>query len=174
MIIKVYARNIDPMLRDALRTMTQFTLEHLIESKHTLNSLKINIHLRHHDENGEVRPSKLANKYAPRAFDIYLDHHRMVHDDYKRVRDDTEWGHEVLRTLGHELVHVRDYVSGLLSWKNGLLYYKGTHYDCDNIIDYFDLPYEIEAYGRERGLLVRFLYYWQTLPQVQEYEMDVK
>jgi hypothetical protein len=174
MIIKVHARNIDPMLRDALRTMTQFTLEHLIKSKHTLNSLKINIHLKHHDENGEAIPSKHANKYRPRSFEVYLDHHRMLHDDYDRVRDDTEWGHEILRTLGHELVHVKDYVSGVLNWKNDLLYYKGKHYDCDNLIDYFDLPYEVEAYGRERGLLVSFLYYWSTLPQAYEYEMDAK
>ena len=35
----------------------------------------------------------------------------------------------------------------------------------DNIIDYFETPFEIEAYGREKGLLVAFLARWSEIEE---------
>ena len=45
------------------------------------------------------------------------------------------------------------------------LTYKGVHYDPDNLREYFELPYEIEAFGRERGLLVSFLAFWASVEE---------
>ena len=68
---------------------------------------------------------------------------------------------EVLLLLAHEMVHVKqwargetkDYVAGPRFRRfNGILY------DTD-VIDYWDLPWEIEAYGRERGLYIRYCEY---------------
>ena len=153
----------------ALHAMTHFTLAKLLPSKKLRNNLSIDIHLRHHDNFGEASLADDANRYRPRHFKIVLDHHRMGTNDYDREREDTEWGHEVLKTLGHELVHVKQYVLGELTWRDRGLTYKGAVYDPDNLLDYFELPYEIEAYGRERGLLVAFLIFWNTIEEEFEF-----
>ena len=44
----------------------------------------------------------------------------------------------------------------------GLLY-KGVNHDPENLMEYFELPYEIEAYGREKGLLYGFLKVWKNI-----------
>jgi hypothetical protein len=64
-------------------------------------------------------------------------------DDYEveikrslRMRD-------MLTTLAHELVHVKQYV-------------KGEMPDSITAGDYWDRPHEIEAHGRELGLFIRW------------------
>jgi hypothetical protein len=51
---------------------------------------------------------------------------------------------DMLVTLAHELVHVKQYVEGSLTQTS----------DVD--IDYWDRPSEIEAHGRETGLFIRW------------------
>jgi len=51
---------------------------------------------------------------------------------------------EMLTTLAHELVHVKQYELGELTQDNEAEY------------DYWDKPSEIEAHGRETGLFVRW------------------
>jgi hypothetical protein len=51
---------------------------------------------------------------------------------------------EMLVTLAHELVHVKQYETGTLTQDN------------ETGIDYWDRPSEIEAHGRETGLFVRW------------------
>lgn len=66
---------------------------------------------------------------------------------------------QMLIALAHEMVHVKQYARGNLKD-----YVKSSHkskwndeiLDC-NSIDYWDYPWEIEAYGREKGLYVRFM-----------------
>ena len=114
MKIKVHARNIDTKLRLALFAMTEFALARLIPSRRLRNNLSINIHLKHHSEGGEAMMSETTNPKRPREFEVIVDHHRAEIDNYNRTRTDTEWGHEVLKTLAHELVHVKQYVLGEL------------------------------------------------------------
>lgn len=67
-----------------------------------------------------------------------------------------------LTTLAHELVHVKQFAKGELKeylkkhpsamrWGNEII-----QYDDES---YWDMPWEIEAYGREVGLYVRYLDY---------------
>jgi hypothetical protein len=51
---------------------------------------------------------------------------------------------ELLTTLAHELVHVKQYELGELTQDN------------EDEYDYWDKPSEIEAHGRETGLFVRW------------------
>jgi hypothetical protein len=51
---------------------------------------------------------------------------------------------DMLTTLAHELVHVKQYIEGTLTQNN----------EAD--IDYWDKPSEIEAHGRETGLFIRW------------------
>ena len=78
-------------------------------------------------------------------------------------RTDLEWFVEILKTLAHELVHVKQYVLGELRWRDAGLMYKGINHEPDNLKEYFELPYEIEAYGREKGLLYGFMLVWKNI-----------
>ena len=106
-----------------------------------------------------------ADLYRPRSFKVIIDHHRLEVDNYGRERDTTEWAHEVLKTLAHELVHVKQYVMGELSMRRAGLCYRGVHHVVDTLTEYFELPYEIEAYGREKGLLISFLAFWKSISE---------
>lgn len=64
----------------------------------------------------------------------------------------------MLLALAHEMVHVKQYAKGemkdyvrssKIKWQNQVI-------DSDDV-DYWDLPWEIEAHGREKGLYFRFL-----------------
>lgn len=59
----------------------------------------------------------------------------------------------ILETLAHEMVHIKQYVMNetddvLSRWKNKKI--------DQNKVDYWNHPWEIDAYGREPGLLYKF------------------
>lgn len=57
----------------------------------------------------------------------------------------------LLETVAHEMVHVKQYARHEMKeprvWKGKIL---------DKSIEYWDLPWEIEAHGREVGLFIRW------------------
>ena len=166
MKIKLHARNIDNKLRTALYAMTSFAMAELIPSERLRNNVSINVHLKHHEEDGEAMLEEYANRYSHRDFKVIIDHHRAEIDDYGRTRSETEWGHTILRTLAHELVHVKQYLIGDLSWRD-----KGMLWGCEvfapeYLTEQLKTPYEIEAYGREKGLLVSFFIKWKEIEEV--------
>lgn len=66
---------------------------------------------------------------------------------------------ETLITLAHEMVHVKQYATGELRdymSSSKLQRWRDEKRDWSQV-EYWDLPWEIEAYGRERGLYVRFV-----------------
>ena len=163
-IVKLHARNINLKCKAALFAMTEYALSELIHSKRLRDNLMINIHLRHHSNEGEAKLADGTNRYRPRSFKIILDHHRMETNEMTgETRTDMEWFVELLKTLAHELVHVKQYVMRELRWRDAGLLYKGINHEPDNLKEYFELPYEIEAYGREKGLLYGFLLVWKNI-----------
>ena len=165
MNINLHARNIDTKFRTALYAMGEFAMAKLVPSSRLRNNISIDIHLKHHSENGEAMLSEFTNPKRPREFKIIVDHHRAEIDDYNRTRSDTEWGHEILKTLAHELVHVKQYVLGELKPVNNGFVFKKTLYTPNTLLDYFESPFEVEAYGREKGLLVAFLGKWKMIEE---------
>ena len=165
MKIKIHARYIDSKLKIALYAMTEFAMAKLVPSSRLRNNVSINIHLKHHDEGGEAMLSEDANKYRPRDFKIIIDHHQAEIDNYNRTRTDTEWGHTILRTLAPELVHVKQYLIGDLSWRDKGLLWKGEIFLPEYLTDHLETPYEIDAYGREKGLLISFLMKWKEIEE---------
>ena len=163
MRIRIYSRNIDKRLKIALYAMTEFAMASLVPSKKLRDNISIDVHLRKHDNAGEAKLAEHANRYRPRDFKVLLNHHDMEKDDYGRERTATEWAHELLKTLAHELVHVKQYVMNELSWRERGLLWKGRLYSPEHLGEYFETPYEIEAFGRERGLLVCFLARWSEI-----------
>ena len=166
MEIKIHARNIDDKLRIALYAMTEFAMARLVPSKRLRNNVSINVHLKHHEEGGEAMLSEDADRYRPRDFKVIIDHHQAEIDDYGRTRTDTEWGHTILRTLAHELVHVKQYLVGDLTWRDKGMLWKGVMFAPEYLTDQLETPYEVEAYGREKGLLVSFFVKWKEIEEV--------
>jgi hypothetical protein len=58
--------------------------------------------------------------------------------------------------LGHELVHVKQYLNNeIFDYVNGDVRFRGKVFDASHYRDhekYYDSPWELEAYGRESGL----------------------
>lgn len=63
-----------------------------------------------------------------------------------------------LQTLAHELVHVKQWARGQM---RDYKYHTHTRWNKSLVnsdsIDYYDLPWEIEAYGREFGMYRRYI-----------------
>lgn len=59
----------------------------------------------------------------------------------------------ILETLAHEMVHVKQYIEN--ETNDELTRWRGKRVDPDKI-DYWVQPWEIDAYGRETGLLTKF------------------
>ena len=162
MRVRIHARGLDKTFRLAMYGMVEYSMVKLIPSKRLRRNLEINIHMRKHPESGEAMIDEFANRRRPRSFRVILDRSKMEINDSGEERTDAEVALEILKTLGHELVHVKQYVKRELTTdRYGALRYNGVHYYVNNLLEYFELPYEIEAYGREKGLLVGFLAVWK-------------
>lgn len=59
---------------------------------------------------------------------------------------------KMLMTLAHECVHIKQYTLRELSSSHDI--FRGKKYKDD--IEYWESPWEIEAFGRERGLYTMF------------------
>jgi len=163
MIINLHARKIDIKFRAAIMAMGEFAMSRLVPSTRLRNNITLNIHLKHHVVDGEAKLSEFTNPKKPREFKIIIDPYRAEIDDFNRILTDTEWAHSILRLLAHELVHVKQYVMGELKLANNGFVYKKTMYSPENLDEYFDQPFEIEAHGRERGLMNAFMMRWKDI-----------
>ena len=63
------------------------------------------------------------------------------------------------KTIIHELVHLRQWVQGVLKERRGKMYYKDIK--CEDL-DYWEQPHEIEAHGLEES------YYHDYLTDTQQ------
>ena len=63
----------------------------------------------------------------------------------------------ILISLAHEMVHVKQWARNEMKeyCRLGEVRYMNKKYNMENI-DYWDYPWEIEAFGRQLGLFVRF------------------
>ena len=136
MKVKIHCKKFDTEFKMGLYAMVEFAMARLVESKRLRNNISIDVHFRHHSAEGEALIDSHANTYRPREFRVIIDHHRLEKDSYGRVRDTTEWAHEVLKTLAHELVHVKQYVMGELSMRKEGLCYRGVHHTVDTCLLY--------------------------------------
>lgn len=73
-----------------------------------------------------------------------------------------------LMTLAHECVHLKQYAMGEID--ENMNTWKGTR--VPKSTDYWDSPWEIEAYGREKGLYIRFCETYGLKFTITEKERD--
>ena len=166
MKVRIHGKNLPKKFRHGVFGMTHLTMRDLLNNRRVVNNLEIDIHFRHHADNGEAMIHENEFRSRPRMFRVIIDPYKTRIDDYGREMDDEEHANEMFKVLGHELVHVKQYALGELTTdRYGALRYNGVHYNPQNLLEYFDLPYEIEAYGKEKGLLVGFLAVWKNIEE---------
>ena len=129
----------DERFNEYVQRASQFYAEQLFPKqllRHIVVSIKFNKHL---DAFGYSSIEKRNTKGAAREFLIEL--HPYIS------------GVEILKTLAHEFVHIKQYVEGDLN--DSQTEWKGETIDSD-AMDYYSLPFEIEAFGLEVGLFTNF------------------
>ena len=133
-------------VRRLIEHATWFYAERLLGLR-LMGSLEITINLKKNllsKEGNEGSAIWEDDGYRPKEFIIEL-------DSTVKIRN-------ILITLAHEMVHVKQWakdemyeymnVAGLVRFKGEKIHLKET--------DYWDYPWEIEAYGKQLGLFVRF------------------
>lgn len=83
--------------------------------------------------------------------------------------DSSMSGRRIIQALAHEMTHIKQYATGemsdllgmntLVSWRKGL---RKQRIDSE-VVDYWEHPWEIEAYGREKCLTEMFKTYWRDI-----------
>ena len=70
---------------------------------------------------------------------------------------------QILLAMAHEMVHVKQYARGELKdyLRTNRCKWKGEF--IDESVWYWDLPWEIEAHGREKGLYISFIEIMRSL-----------
>ena len=63
---------------------------------------------------------------------------------------------DYIRTLLHELVHLRQWVKGTLKMKSGKFHWQGKNI---SEIEYLNQPHEIEAFSEEKTLYNEYAFY---------------
>ena len=129
----------DERFNEYVQRASQFYAEQLFPKqllRHIVVSIKFNKHL---DAFGYTSVEKRNSKGKAREFLIEL--HPYI------------TGKEILKTLAHEFVHVKQYVYEELNEEQ--TQWQGKPFDSD-AVDYYELPWEIEAYGREAGIWNNF------------------
>jgi hypothetical protein len=85
--------------------------------------------------------SVAGNIYRPREFLLEIDP-KLDLELYSKV-------------IIHELIHLRQWVHGVLKERRGKMYYKDKTFDD---LDYWEYPHEIEAHGLEQSYYEDYLY----------------
>lgn len=82
---------------------------------------------------------------------------------------------DTLTYLAHECVHVKQFATGEM--KDGTVYAIHTKWKGKEIneqkVDYWDFPWEIEAYGREKGLFSKFINHSRLILDVSFLDLKI-
>jgi len=135
-------------IKQLTREVAEFCASKLVSAR-MANTLELWFHFKHIDgenwgdciwEDDDVRPRIFS-------MDIHFDKDPEKRDYAK-----------VLKTICHEMVHVKQWAKGEMKQSYrpyGYTRFLGELYP--DTMDYWDTPWEIEAYGREPGLYTRWV-----------------
>ncbi|MDR3503000.1 MAG: hypothetical protein P4L79_10515 [Legionella sp.] len=143
---KVYIRgNPQKVGKEVIRECSKFFLNHLLGRLSKNITVYINvIDNLYQDMNlyGDVMP--ISDNRLPRKFTVRIDSSL----GYKKM----------IVSLAHECVHIKQYARKELGYGNGGWLWNGVLYAYDKC-DYWELPHEIEAIGREPGLYIKWAFF---------------
>jgi hypothetical protein len=130
------------LLKQAVDTFTRKLIPDVVDLDLTIELIR-NLY-RKEDVKGDMLVED-DDEEIPNEFNIRLD--SAMHNQ------------ALLRALAHEMVHVKQYVRGeMRDAGHKIVVWKGKKHVSDGYT-YWDQPWEIEAYGRETGLLEHFIRY---------------
>ena len=142
----LHVKGSNKALRKMVELATWYYAEKLM-GKRLMGSLELTINLKKNllsKEGNEGSAIWEDDGFRPKEFTIEL-------DTTVKIRN-------LLITLAHEMVHIKQWAKDeMYEYMNmaGLVRFKGEKVHME-IIDYWDYPWEIEAYGKQLGLFVRF------------------
>ena len=157
MKVRVHGKNLPKKFRLGVYGMTELTMRDLLDNRRVVNNLEIDIHFRHHADNGEAMIHENEFRSRPRKFRVIIDPYKVREDDYGRKLDDEEFANECFKVLGHELVHVKQYARNEMNdgdVQTGSAVWKGRKVNPNT--DYYNLPWEKEAYHLQEILLEEY------------------
>lgn len=126
--------------RNYVESITTFVVQKLMPR---MRGLELNIKLKTiHESCGYCLPTDDADPQRPREFDI-------------EIKKDLPL-RTLLETVAHELVHAKQFARGELYQSSRTAKHRWQGEWLDKNPEYWDLPWEIEAHGREVGLFVRW------------------
>jgi hypothetical protein len=124
------------------KSMVEFCIKMLMPR---MKSLEINVHIKEFEKDdayGYALATDSADEQRPREFDIDI-------NKDTRLR-------RLLETVAHEMVHVKQFARGELYQSSITAKHRWQGEWQKGQAEYWDLPWEIEAHGRECGLFVRW------------------
>tara|TARA_B110000503_G_scaffold134602_1_gene213864 strand:- start:2227 stop:2694 length:468 start_codon:yes stop_codon:yes gene_type:complete len=139
----VHIKGGTPSQRKYAESITLFCIKKLMPR---MRNLEITINIKRFGKDtacGYALPSDDADVTRPREFDI---------DVSRSLRLKP-----LLCTIAHEMVHVKQFARGELYQSSVTAKHRWQGKWIDKNPSYWDLPWEIEANGREVGLFVRWL-----------------
>ena len=147
MKISVFSKNfadVSATERKILKTAAEFYANKLM-SPRLIDTLSLTIYIvdgmyKETSNLGDCGPTDDDERF-PRVFEINLDRRKR----FKRI----------LISLAHEMVHLKQYAKGELKFHDtkDLVTFQKEKYNSN---EYWEAPWEIEAYGREPGLFQMF------------------
>ena len=124
--------------------------------------ITINIYWNHNlPKEIEAETEWIDKNVFPKVFDIKLS------KSIKNLR-------KIVQTIAHEMVHVKQFAKGeIYDHKFRRTFKWGKQVINVDTHDYWDLPWEIEAYGKEVGLFVRFKEFFDITNRELEREIEL-
>ena len=141
----LHVKGSDNKTRKLVKTAAWWYAEKLM-GKRLLRSLEITINLKKNllDKDGHEGTAIWEDdNIRPKEFTISLDSTCTIRN--------------ILITLAHEMVHIKQWAKGEMYEyaEQDMVRFNKTKFNLANI-NYWDYPWEIEAFGRQLGLFVRF------------------
>lgn len=141
-------------LRAKIRESVQFGAEYFFD-KRVLRNLAVYVNFENLTKHGSVAEMEVLDHetYYPREFQITLNKRQshFVH---------------ILCVL-HEMVHIKQYARAELiqSARNYRLHkFRGDWVNTEKV-NYWDCPWEIEAHGREKGMMLKYINFSKVLTE---------
>ena len=157
----IHAKCIDDKVRLALYGMLEYSATKLFPRR--MKNVSIKLHLKHYVFDGVAMIEEDTKITNPRNFKIIIDPYRLEKDDWDRERDYSEWVSELLRTLAHEMVHVKQYIMRELTFKKGAMCWNNMKVGWMSEEEYYCAPQEVEAYGKEKWLQLSYTATWNKI-----------
>ena len=157
----IHAKCIDDKVRLALYGMLEYSATKLFPRR--MRYVSIKLHLKHYEYEGEAMIEEGYTGRNPRNFKIVIDPYRLREDDWGRELNYSEWVSRILRTLAHEMVHIKQYVMSELTFKREKMCWKNKVIGDMTEDQYYCSPHEVEAYGKEKWLQLGYTAAWNKI-----------